>query len=163
MKRRIAVFSGLALSWLAAPAAVLAQGSSGASGEGLNVSLVLAPLAAAALGIERLLEAIWGIVEMILSYMKVDTDAPKYVEFKTWAAAALGIIIGLIIAGAAELRMFAMLNLPANPGLDVFVTGLVIGSGSKFTHDVIGIFFHGKKGLEEWGKLLKVKRTANEG
>lgn len=123
-----------------------------------NVSLVLAPLAAAALGIERLLETIWGVVETVLRMALVDTSSPRYVEFKTWVSAGLGLVMGVIIASAADLRMFGMLNFPAAVQADVFITGLVVGSGSKFTHDIIGIFTESKRALEQWRKLLEQRR-----
>ncbi|HEY84618.1 MAG TPA: hypothetical protein G4N96_05860 [Chloroflexi bacterium] len=161
MKRSLFTIPGLAALWAALPVIALAQDSNPeptAVVAGVNVMLVLAPLAAAALGIERLLETLWGIFETILRMLQIDIATPTYVQLKTWISAGLGLIIGLIIAFAADLRMFGMLSLSAQPELDMFMTGLVIGAGSKFTHDVIGIFYESKKTLEEWKKLLEVRR-----
>ena len=160
MKRRVrflAVTGGVVLCWLALGALALAQGGNGGSAAaGMTGGGVLAPLAAAALGIERLLEAVWGIAESIIGVLgkvgKELPDKPEYVRFKTWASAALGIIIGIVLASAANLGMFGMLDFPVNHRADVFITGLIIGSGSKFTHDVIGIFY-------EWKKLIEVRRS----
>ncbi len=127
----------------------------------VNVTVVLAPLLAAALGIERLLETLWGIVESILSALTIVPTGEKYQDFKTWASAAFGIVAGIIIASAAQLQMFGMLGLAVDARADVFITGLVIGSGSKFTHDVIGILSESKRGLEQWRMLTEHRRTTN--
>ncbi|RME40364.1 MAG: hypothetical protein D6796_17300 [Caldilineae bacterium] len=158
MKKRtriLVVLGGVVLCWLALGGLALAQGGDGGSAAAVGGG-VLAPLAAAALGIERLLEAVWGIAESIIGVVgkvgKELPDKPEYVRFKTWASAVLGILVGIILASAANLGMFGMLDLPVNHRADVFITGLVIGSGSKFTHDVIGIFY-------EWKKLIEVRRS----
>lgn len=159
MKQSTKILAWLLLFWLAMSVTALAQnGVSGYPAEAGNVSLVLAPLAATALGIERLLETIWGVVETVLRMVLVDPASPRYVEFKTWVSAGAGLLIGVIIASATDLRMFGMLNFPANPQADVFITGLVVGSGSKFTHDIIGIFSEGKRALEQWRRLLEERR-----
>ncbi len=161
MRRSLFTVSGLAALWAALPVIALAQDPNTGPTTvvvGVNVMIVLAPLAAAALGIERLLETLWGIFETILRMLQINIATPTYVQLKTWISAGLGLVIGLIIAFAADLRMFGMLSLSAQPELDMFMTGLVIGAGSKFTHDVIGIFYESKKTLEEWKKLLELKR-----
>ena len=161
MKRSLFTVLGLVALWAALPVIALAlDPNTGPTAVvvGVNVMIVLAPLAAAALGIERLLETLWGIFETILRMLQINIATPTYVQLKTWVSAGLGLIIGLIIAFAADLRMFGMLSLSAQPELDMFMTGLVIGAGSKFTHDVIGIFYESKKTLEEWKKLLETRR-----
>lgn len=74
-----AVFTGVAYAQGGEPAAS-------------SVNNVLAPLAAAALGIERLLEIAWGFIESILTRAKKDfkTDDKDYKKFKTWFSAAVG-------------------------------------------------------------------------
>jgi len=163
MKKSLYTLLWVALLCLVLPVAALAQDAGNqptAVVLNFNVMVVLAPLAAAALGIERLLETLWGIFETILRMLNVDIITPTYIQFKTWVSAGIGLAMGVIIAFAAELKMFGMLTLPAQPELDMFVTGLVIGAGSKFTHDIIGIFYESKKALEEWKKLLETKRQA---
>jgi len=91
----------------------------------------------------------------------ITPDGEKYQVFKTWASAALGIVIGIIISSAAHLRMFGLLGLAVNVNADIFITGLVVGSGSKFTHDVIGIIYESKRGLEQWRKLTESRRAGN--
>lgn len=131
-----------------------------------TVVSVLAPLAAAALAIERVMETFWGIIESIKDKFKGEnkketedwkTD-PRYVEFKTWASALLGLIIGVVIAYETNLMMFKLVGFKdINAETDLFITGLVVGSGPKFTHDIIGIFSQGKKLIEQAQELIKRK------
>ncbi len=162
MRRRAWVFSVAAIAvWFLLAAAVMAQtrGTAAPTANGSDVAVVLAPLLAAALGIERLLETVWGVVESIMNGLNITPTGAKYGEFKTWASAAFGIVAGIIIASAAQLQMFGMLGLVVDARADVFITGLVIGSGSKFTHDIIGILTEGKRGLEQWRKLTEHRRV----
>ena len=160
MRRRFLAVGTVVLVWGALSMVVLAQSSGTVTNADstATVAVVLAPLLAAAVGIERLLETLWGIVESLLDMLQITPTGEKYVAFKTWSSAALSIVAGLIIASAAQMKMFAMLALSVAPRPDVFITGLVIGSGSKFTHDVIGIFTEGKRGLEQWRKLSETNR-----
>ncbi len=160
MRKRALFFTVAVIAiWSALAVVALAQTNPTQPGGSIDVAVVLAPLVAAALGIERLLETLWGVVEMVLDMLGITPTGKKYIAFKTWASAALGIVLGIILASAARLQMFGMLGLHVNAGADVFITGLVIGSGSKFTHDVIGILTEGKRGLEQWRKLTESRRT----
>ncbi len=159
MRRRFLAVGTVVLVWGALSMVALAQSGTVTNADSTTtVAVVLAPLLAAAVGIERLLETLWGIVESLLDMLQITPTGEKYVAFKTWSSAALSIVAGLIIASAAQMKMFAMLDLSVAPRPDVFITGLVIGSGSKFTHDVIGIFTEGKRGLEQWRKLSETNR-----
>ena len=158
-KRALFFIIAVITIWAALTVVALAQSNAAQSGGNPDVAVVLAPLVAAALGIERLLETLWGVVEMVLDVLGITPTDEKYIAFKTWASAAMGILLGIILASAARLQMFGLLGLHVNAGADVFITGLVIGSGSKFTHDVIGILSEGKRGLEQWRKLTESRRT----
>jgi len=152
-----------------------AQAEGGTQTAPLGVAAVLAPLAAAALGIERILEAGWGIVEIILARLpkyaflkKKDADLTdedrsnqaNHSQFKVWASVVAGIVVGLLVALSANLAMFEMIGLSNVTHLaDVLITGVVIGSGSKFTHDVIGIFTQTKKLVENWAELADVRKN----
>ncbi len=162
MNKPIKFLLWVSVWWLVMAGVVLAQGNGGGQVVGsIDVTIVLAPLAAAALGIERLLETLWGVLETVMDMLGITPDGEKYQVFKTWASAALGIVIGIIISSAAHLRMFGLLGLAVNVNADIFITGLVVGSGSKFTHDIIGIIYEGKRGLEQWRKLTESRRAGN--
>ncbi|MEJ2484716.1 MAG: hypothetical protein P8Y68_03175 [Anaerolineales bacterium] len=139
-----------------------------------TVVSILAPLAAAALGIERGMEILWGIVESIGDMFKKQDqpeealpgpggedwkNSPKYKQFKTWFSAFVSLILGIVIAFQTNLMMFTFVGFEnVVPNADKFVTGIVVGSGSKFTHDVIGIFSEGKKFVEHAQGLVKARK-----
>ena len=175
MKHTIVVSGIVLLLMLTVTGVAFAQGEGGTAGM-MDVGAVLAPLAAAALGVERLIEAGWGVVEAVLSldliksrfkprldFLKkakadfddVDkTNQVNYSKFKVWTSVAAGILLGIVVANMAGLRMFSTIGF-ANvfEGADKVITGIVIGSGSKFTHDVIGIFTETKKLVENLAEL----------
>jgi hypothetical protein len=173
MKRAILVYGIVLLLILTGTEVAFAQGEGGPDAAGImDVALVLAPLAATALGIERLVETGWGLIETILSFIpwfdfikkeeanlddKDKKNKAGYKKFKVWTSAAIGIGLGIWVANAAGLKMFNLIGLEVIPEADVLVTGLVVGSGSKFTHDVIGIFTETKRLIENGAELLKRK------
>ncbi len=98
-------------------------------------------------------------------------DSPVYVTFKKKISMPLGIVLALIVAWVAQLRMFVMLNiLPADTAaplfyVDIIVTGLVIGTGSAPVHSLIGILQNTKdavdaaRGLYTGKALAEVRQT----
>jgi hypothetical protein len=172
MKRSMFVSGAVLLLMLSVTGIAFAQGEGGGAAAEASV---LGPLAAAALGIERLIETGWGIVETILPYVqrfaflkKKDedrtpqekTDAANFSKFKVWASAAAGFVVGVVVANMAGLKMFSATGLASvQPTADTLVTGIVIGSGSKFAHDVVGIFTETKKLVENWAELVKSKKN----
>lgn len=109
--------------------------------------LVLA-IGAAAFGIERLVELLWNFIEWGLlgsrKWRPADLKTAHYLQFKSGASLLLGGILGIFIAGALNLHLFAGLqtlapslsvSVPAN--WDVVITGLVIGVTAKPIHDLI--------------------------
>lgn len=190
MKRRITTVGIVILVSSVFTGVAYAQGGEPAAA---TVAAVLAPLAAAALGIERLFEGIWGIVETISGYIPgleyVNKSEKEYElfangkwkgdeikskianypfkkvhfrEFKTYVSAFGSLAIGVWTADQANLMMFSSIGFEnIVSSADVFVTGLVIGSGSKFTHDIIGIFSHGKGLIEEYKKFTQRRGIGN--
>ncbi len=68
------------------------------------------------------------------------TSSDSYRSAKAAASIALGLILGVIVAALGKLQMFAMLGVDGVPArVDVFITGLVIGTGSNPVHSLIGI------------------------
>jgi hypothetical protein len=61
----------------------------------------------------------------------------------------LGLILGVIVAALGQLQMFAMLGIGSVPArVDVFITGLVIGTGSYPVHSLVGILQQTKETLD---------------
>ena len=68
------------------------------------------------------------------------TSSDAYRSAKAAASIALGLILGVVVAALGKLQMFAMLGIDGVPArVDVFITGLVIGTGSNPVHSLIGI------------------------
>lgn len=173
--KRFILIAGLVIVLALATTRIAAAQGQGDGGAG-DASTVLAPLLAAALGIERSLEALWGIVEVILArfpkyaFLKKreaelteedKTNQANHSQFKTWSSALIGIVIGIIVALAAQLAMFNMIGLESVVDwADMVITGVVIGSGSKFTHDAIGILNQAKRLVANWAELIDVRKSA---
>jgi hypothetical protein len=75
--------------------------------------------------------------------------ADSYKSAKAAATIVLGLMLGVIIATLGSLQMFALLGIEAIPArVDVFVTGLVIGSGSYPVHSLVGFLQRAKDTLD---------------
>jgi hypothetical protein len=77
------------------------------------------------------------------------TSSDSYISAKTAVSIVLGLMLGVVIAAIGQLQMFALLGIAAVPArFDVFITGLVIGSGSYPVHSLVGILQQGKDTLD---------------
>jgi hypothetical protein len=88
------------------------------------------------------------------------TSADSYVSAKAAAAIIIGLWLGIVLASIAQLQMFAMLGVGAVPArVDVFITGLIIGSGSNPVHSLIGLLQQGKDALDSVSDYWANKST----
>ncbi|MBP7963398.1 MAG: hypothetical protein KBG20_08435 [Caldilineaceae bacterium] len=151
LARRMSLFMGLAvvaLLWGATGvhAAPLLQdaSSSPAIGE------AFAPLLAAAVSVERVVEIGWNYVEWgVVRYAGWRADelkTPQYAQFKSASSTVAAIVLGIIVVNYSNLRLFAFMqpelgsfasNVPA--AWDIILTGLLVGAGSKPAHDILGL------------------------
>ena len=77
------------------------------------------------------------------------TASDGYRSVKAAASIVLGLILGVIVATLGQLQMFAMLGIGSvPPNVDVFITGLVIGTGSYPVHSLVGILQQTKDTLD---------------
>ena len=77
------------------------------------------------------------------------TATDSYKSAKAAASIVLGLMLGVVVSALGSLQMFAMLGIAAvPPRVDVFITGLVIGSGSYPIHSLVGILQQGKDTLD---------------
>jgi len=98
--------------------------------------------------------------------------SPKYMAVKRMVSLALGIVLGVVAANLARIRMFGMLGIALAPEnatawavalverLDMTLTGLVIGTGSAPVHSLIGILQNSKRAVEAGRDLWSGKSTA---
>lgn len=110
----------------------------------------MVPLLGAAAGIERLLELGWHYLEWgalrFFGWRPSDLKSPGYVAFKRSTSLLAGIFLGVVVSNYSGMRLMGYLNqtvpgfLDQVPDLwDILVTGLMIGAGTKPTHDILGI------------------------
>jgi len=77
------------------------------------------------------------------------TASDGYRNAKAAASIVLGLVIGVIVSTLGQLQMFAMLGIGSVPErVDVFITGLVIGTGSYPVHSLVGILQQTKETLD---------------
>jgi hypothetical protein len=85
-------------------------------------------------------------------------NSPGYKSAKRAASIVLGLWLGVIVAGMAQLQMFALLGVGVVPArIDVLITGLVIGSGTYPVHSLVGVLQQTKDTLEGAQGFLKNK------
>ena len=87
------------------------------------------------------------------------SSSPDYVNAKAAASVVLGLMLGVIVATLGQIKMFALLGIAMPARIDVFATGIVIGSGSYPVHSLVGILQQSKDALDGLGDFLN-KRAA---
>jgi vacuolar-type H+-ATPase subunit H len=94
--------------------------------------------------------------------------SPYWVSRKQAIATLAGIVLGLIVAFAGQIRMFGLLGIDLARGfedketlmnflvgVDIAITGLVIGTGSGPVHSLITLLQNTKDAVGKAGKLWK--------
>ncbi len=77
------------------------------------------------------------------------TSSDGYRSVKSAASIVLGLVLGVIVSALGQLQMFAMMGIGSVPArVDVFITGLVIGTGSYPVHSLVGILQQTKETLD---------------
>lgn len=140
--------AALALSAKALLAAPLLQDAADAPTPSLW--MVIFPLLAASLAVERLIEVLWNYIDWTLlntrGWEPANLRASQYTNFKSGTSLVLAVVLGVIIANYTGMRLFDYLR-PLTPRLldsvpsvwDVLITGFVIGATTKPIHDFLGI------------------------
>ena len=83
--------------------------------------------------------------------------APEYLAWKRAISIWVGLLVGLAIAVLGNLGMLRYLGIPSPRCVDMFITGLIIGSGPGPMHDLIGILQSGRDALGNLAELAKGK------
>jgi len=77
------------------------------------------------------------------------TASDGYRSAKAAASIVVGLILGVIVSTLGQLQMFSMMGIASVPArVDVFITGLVIGTGSYPVHSLVGILQQNKETLD---------------
>jgi len=104
--------------------------------------------------------------------LKQWVESEPYVSIKKSLAVLLGIILGVIVAWVSKLQMFKLLGInlvvmngaAGNAamaqfltGVDITITGLIIGTGSAPVHSLIGILQKSKDAIDEARALARAR------
>lgn len=85
-----------------------------------------------------------------------------YKSYKRALSVVIGLWLGVLVATAGALRMFASLGITVEPHVDVILTGIIIGTGSNPVHSLIGILQQTKDTLDGAQGYLKAKATVTK-
>lgn len=131
------------------------------------LSAALIPVLTAMVVVERAIEILWNYTEWFLvSARKWDGEALKrseYLHFKSATSLLLGMILGVLMANFAGMHLLFSAGInDVTPAWDLLITGILIGTGTKPVHDLLGILTQFKNFLassalmrrEEAGRAL---------
>lgn len=111
---------------------------------------VLLVLFLASFGIERTIEICWNYVDWLLvnirNWQPTHLKSVQYTQFKSGTSLVLGAILGILVVNFTGMQLFQYLQpyAPAlltgiSPALDVLITGIILGAGTKPIHDSLGV------------------------
>lgn len=93
-------------------------------------------------------------------------NSDGYRNAKRAGSIYLGLLLGLLVATASSLQMFAMMGVKVGSArVDVIITGLVIGSGAAPVHSLINILQSAKDtldGAQGWLKTAQKSKPASQ-
>ncbi len=82
------------------------------------------------------------------------SNSPDYINAKAATSVVLGLMLGVVVATLGQIKMFALLGIAMPARIDVFATGIVIGSGSYPVHSLVGILQQGRDALDGLGNFF---------
>lgn len=86
------------------------------------------------------------------------TQEPDYIFRKRLITMGFNLVVGLVLAFVCGFRVFYILGLDIRTNFwDMFLTGLIIGSGSAPVHYLIGILQDWKEVLKQSGEIKKAE------
>lgn len=112
---------------------------------GSDLLALFAPVLAATVAIERLLQFVRNIIspDPEKGILARDSTALRY--FTTIG----GVVLGLIFSFVGSIHMFEIAEITINPNLDAILTGITVGMGTEFVHQVIMVIGEGKNALRK--------------
>ena len=116
----------------------------------MDLVSLFAPLLAISILIERILEAVFSVVETSGGVKAwKETESEQYGKLKQVIAIVAAILIGLVISNALGIGMFARFQIS---GIDVnadrTLTGAIAGAAAPYSHQIIETLFNLQKLLE---------------
>lgn len=107
-----------------------------------------APILAASTAVERTLQLVRKIVSPDPETGRLARGSRALQYFTTYGSVALG----LLMSFWGQIRLLGSVDIFIEPILDLAFTGIVIGLGSEFVHEVIGVVGEGKDALRASAK-----------
>lgn len=90
------------------------------------------------------------------AHLRTVLTSDRYRSIKQALSVLAGIVLGVLVSAAADLKMFALLGITTVPAaVDIVVTGIVIGTGSGPVHSLVGILQQGKETIEQTSALMR--------
>jgi hypothetical protein len=108
-----------------------------------DLAAPFAPILAASLTIERTLQ----LVRNLISPDPEQGPLARGSKALRYYATLGGTLLGLAMAALSNLRLLATTGIMANDNIDIVLTGIVVGMGTEFVHEVIGVVTEGKNAL----------------
>lgn len=107
-----------------------------------------APILAASTAVERTIQLIRRIFSPDLEAGALARGSRALKYLTSYGTVALG----LMLAFWGQIQLLGSVDIFINPLLDLAFTGIVIGMGSEFVHEVIGVVGQGKDALRASAK-----------
>lgn len=154
LARRLIPAAAGALALTALPAQVLLAAApaqaADATAAPTRAALVVLAVVMVAIAVQLLIEVIWNYTEWFLmnvrNWTPSDIKSPQYQQFKSGTSLLVGAVIGVFVASSTGMRLFQYFepllpdfvsSVPA--GIDVLLTGLLIGAVTKPVHDLFAL------------------------
>lgn len=122
-----------------------------------DLAAPFAPILAASLTIERSLQ----LVRNLISPDPEQGPLARGTKALRYYATIGGTVLGLAMASLSNLRLLATTGIIANPNVDIVLTGIVVGMGTEFVHEVIGVVTEGKNALRSTAEEKEAKVGAD--
>jgi len=151
IRRWLAVLLVVFLASLVIVPIALAEGSI------TDLTAPFAPILAASLTIERTLQLIRNLIspDPERGPLARGTKALRYY------ATIGGTLLGLAMSALSNLRLLGSTGIAADQKVDIVLTGIVVGMGTEFVHEVIGIVTEGKNALRSTAEEKDAKVAAD--
>lgn len=100
--------------------------------------------------VQLLIEVVWNYTEWFLMNVRdwkaSDIKSPQYQQFKSGTSLLIGAVLGMLVVSLTGMRLFEYFA-PLLPsfvsgvptGIDVLLTGLLIGAITKPVHDIFNL------------------------
>ncbi len=141
---------GATLLTLLAVTPTLAQADITVTNAPSRAALVILAVFMVATAVQLIIEVVWNYTEWFLMNVRdwkaSDIKAPQYQQFKSGTSLLIGAVVGMLIVSTSGMRLFEyyapllpsfVSGVPA--GIDVLLTGLLIGALTKPVHDIFNL------------------------